>query len=59
MKQIKKWIKQMFCKHDYWFRSECTWSNSAGQLDHELKDIEVICKKCGKIHSIRYKRTIY
>lgn len=58
MKQIKKLIKQLFCKHDYWFRAECTWSNSAG-LDHELKDIEVICKKCGKIHTIQYKKIIY
>jgi RNase P subunit RPR2 len=58
MKQIKKWIKRLFCKHDYWFRSECTWSNSAGR-DHELKDIEVICKKCGKIHTIQYKKIIY
>ena len=59
MKQVKKWIQQLFCKHDYWFRYEATWSNSAGQLDHELKDIEVICKKCGKIHSVRYKKTTY
>ena len=56
---MKKWIQQLFCKHDYWFRYEATWSNSQGNLDHNLMEIEVICKKCGKIHTVQYKKNIY
>ena len=51
-------IKRIFCKHDYWWLVEATWSNSMDALDHELKEINCKCKKCGKIKSIKFKKPI-
>lgn len=53
-----KYIKRIFCKHDYWWNYEFTLSNSSGWLDHECKEITIKCKKCGKRKTIKFKKSI-
>ena len=51
---MKRIFKMLFCKHEYWWRGEVTWSNSI----HERKDICCECKKCGKEKSFVFKKAI-
>ena len=55
---IKTLLKRMFCKHEYKWYATTTLSNSAGLLDHELIIIDVVCEKCGKRKSIKFKKPI-
>ena len=55
---IKTLFKRLFCKHEYKWYTTTTLSNSAGLLDHELIIIDVVCEKCGKRKSIKFKKPI-
>ena len=55
---MKRLWKMITCKHDYWWQGEATWSNSSRMLDHEVKEVICVCKKCGKEKSIKFKKTI-
>ena len=43
---LKKWWRQLICKHDY--KSEVY-----------VYGIRHVCKKCGKIHTVQYKKITY
>ena len=53
-----KYIKRIFCKHDYWWNYEFTLGNSSNWLDHECKEITIKCKKCGKRKTIKFKKKV-
>lgn len=59
MKKFFKIIwKRLFCKHDYWWSSELTCSDSRNILNHQVKIIACHCSKCGKEKEIKFKKRI-
>ena len=54
MKAIKRIVKQIFCKHDYWLYGIFTM----GGRDHEYKDMMCRCSKCGKEKSYKFKKEL-
>ena len=54
MKAIKRIVKRIFCKHDYWLYGIFTM----GARDHEYKDMMCRCSKCGKEKSYKFKKPL-
>jgi len=54
MEEIKKWVKKLFCKHDY--RIRVTYGLGVNMMSNKLvatavdgAEINCICIKCGKV----------
>ena len=55
---LKRLIKRLFCRHDFYRYGEVRWSCSAGGLP-EIRETVCRCAKCGKEKSLKYKMPWY
>ena len=51
---IKRMVKRLFCRHDYWLYGIFTMQN----CDHAYKDMMCRCSKCGKEISYKFKKPL-